>query len=103
MGHPCKTGVSFDHDPLKTVWVHDSLLVKSPILKEVSENEVKAVFENLEDALIHAIQDPLTLEVFKDPVIASDGHTYERSAIEQLITNAEESREVPKSPMTREP
>jgi len=101
--HPRKTGVSFDQDPGKTVWVNDALLVRAATLKEVSEDEVKSVYMNLEDALLHAIQDPLTLEVFRDPVIASDGYTYERSAIEQLITNAEESREAPKSPMTREP
>lgn len=101
--HPRKTGVSFDQDPGKTVWVNDNLLVKSATLKEVTEEEVKYVYQNLQEALIHAIQDPLTLEVFRDPVIASDGYTYERSAIEQLITNAEESREAPKSPMTREP
>ena len=28
---------------------------------------------------------PITLEIFRDPVVASDGHTYERKAIEEWI------------------
>ena len=28
---------------------------------------------------------PLTCEIFNDPVVAADGHTYERSAIEQWL------------------
>ena len=28
---------------------------------------------------------PLTLEIFEDPVVAVDGHTYERVAIEQWL------------------
>ena len=28
---------------------------------------------------------PLTFEVFRDPVVASDGHTYERAAIERWV------------------
>jgi len=38
---------------------------------------------------------PLTLEIMDDPVIASDGHTYERHAILQTRNSL--------SPMTREP
>lgn len=100
--HPLKTGVSFDQDPGKTVWVDDALLIKSDVLKEIDEEQVKGVFKNLAGTLIHAIQDPLTLEVFRDPVIAADGYTYERSAMEQMITHAEESGNAPRSPMTRE-
>jgi len=47
-----------------------------------------------------SIRCPLTLEPFDDPVIASDGHTYERSAIMQLF-NLQPSSRV--SPLTREP
>jgi serine/threonine protein kinase len=40
---------------------------------------------------------PITMELFRDPVLAKDGHTYERQAIEQWIrTNGT-------SPITREP
>jgi len=41
---------------------------------------------------------PITQELMKDPVIASDGHTYERAAIEKWTR---EGRNV--SPMTNEP
>ena len=43
---------------------------------------------------------PITYEVMQDPVVASDGHTYERSAIEEVLALPEERR---KSPLTREP
>jgi len=43
---------------------------------------------------------PITYEVMQDPVCASDGHTYERSAIEEVLALPEERR---KSPLTREP
>ena len=34
---------------------------------------------------------PLTLELMKQPVIASDGHTYERCAIQQWLERAKTS------------
>ena len=41
---------------------------------------------------------PITCELFVDPVVGSDGHTYERSAIERVL-----QADYPTSPMTREP
>ncbi len=38
---------------------------------------------------------PITKEVMVDPVLASDGHVYERSAIQRLVGHA--------SPLTRQP
>jgi hypothetical protein len=57
------------------------------------------------DALLnHQVQSsircPITLEPFVDPVIASDGHTYERSAIMQLFSM---DRSLRVSPLTRAP
>merc|ERR1712194_324978 len=101
--HPHKTGVAFDQDPAKAVWVNDTLLVKAALLEKLDEDEVSHVVGNLADVLIHSIQDPITLEIFRDPVMASDGFTYERSAMGQLIAGAEESNETLKSPMTMEP
>jgi len=43
---------------------------------------------------------PITFEVMQDPVCASDGHTYERSAIGEVLALPEERR---RSPLTREP
>lgn len=40
---------------------------------------------------------PISYELFIDPVIASDGHTYERDAILEIFKNSS-----PKSPLTRE-
>ena len=40
---------------------------------------------------------PITGEIFSDPVIASDGHTYERLAIQEWL-----GRHASTSPMTRE-
>lgn len=40
---------------------------------------------------------PITLEVMKDPVIAADGHTYERKAIEEWLKTKRHS------PVTRQP
>jgi hypothetical protein len=40
---------------------------------------------------------PITLQMFRDPVVAADGHTYERAAIVQWIT------EHGTSPITRQP
>lgn len=47
-----------------------------------------------------SIRCPITLEPFVDPVIASDGHTYERSAIMQLFSM---DRSFRISPLTRAP
>jgi len=43
---------------------------------------------------------PITLDVYVDPVVASDGNTYERRAIEDWFKR---SGEAPRSPMTNEP
>eukprot|EP00210_Caulerpa_lentillifera_P006930 g6626.t1 len=40
---------------------------------------------------------PITFEVMQDPVLAADGHTYERKAIEQWLCQSKES------PVTRKP
>ena len=52
------------------------------------------VLENME--LPDAFKCPVTLEIMKDPTVASDGHSYERSTLQRLL------RTRSKSPMTRE-
>ena len=42
----------------------------------------------------------LTLEVMKDPVVASDGFTYERNAIERVLMR-DQMRALARSPMTQ--
>ncbi|EQC28379.1 hypothetical protein SDRG_13926 [Saprolegnia diclina VS20] len=50
-------------------------------------------------ALHDAVMCPITRQVMLDPVVAMDGHSYERSAIEAWLT----ARAVPTSPLTNEP
>ncbi|KAJ4462146.1 putative Protein arginine N-methyltransferase 6 [Paratrimastix pyriformis] len=42
---------------------------------------------------------PITMEMMRDPVIASDGHTYERAAIEEWL-HSHETSPVTRKPMT---
>lgn len=51
----------------------------------------------LEREVKECVYCPITFEVMRDPVIAVDGHTYERAAIEQWIRQKQES------PVTRQP
>ena len=43
---------------------------------------------------------PITLDRFRDPVVAADGHTYERAAIERWVRAAKEVERWPLSPVT---
>jgi hypothetical protein len=47
--------------------------------------------------ILNALTCPITLELFVDPVLADDGHTYERSAIVEWIKYHNGT-----SPMTRQ-
>lgn len=49
------------------------------------------------DTTDDALLCPITLALFRDPVVAEDGHTYERTAIEEWIQRNGTS------PMTRKP
>ncbi len=47
---------------------------------------------------------PITHELFADPVVAPDGHTYEKAAIERHVAGAGQGPgQRPRSPMTNEP
>jgi hypothetical protein len=50
-----------------------------------------------EQKILNALTCPITLELFVDPVLASDGYTYERSAIVEWIKYHHDT-----SPMTRQ-
>eukprot|EP00887_Chlorella_sp_A99_P006091 scaffold22.g6091.t1 len=54
-------------------------------------------------ALSEALQCPITQEPMCDPVLAADGHMYERAAIEAWITREQAAGRTPASPMTAEP
>lgn len=65
-------------------------------LKRLQEREQKMSALGMEFPL--EFQCPITLNSMEDPVVASDGHTYERCAILKVLQGSE----TPKSPMTRE-
>ena len=70
--------------------------------KELQEAEAavqRARFEyvGLRTTPPDALVCPLTLELMSDPVVASDGHSYERKAIEAVLLQGS-----PTSPLTRE-
>jgi len=50
----------------------------------------------MSDELYHEIRCPITMCIFKDPVITSDGHTYEKHVVNRLMKTTK------KSPMTSE-
>jgi len=54
--------------------------------------------EKIDSFVLDALTCPITLELFVDPVLADDGHTYERSAIIEWIKYHNGT-----SPITREP
>eukprot|EP00210_Caulerpa_lentillifera_P006949 g6644.t1 len=68
-------------------------VVEPSVKNRHNDKEQKAVMTVVEEC----IYCPITFEVMKDPVIAADGHTYERRAIEQWLRRKQES------PVTRQP
>eukprot|EP00210_Caulerpa_lentillifera_P006927 g6623.t1 len=60
---------------------------------ELAEQTLKGLQSEME----YCVCCPITFTIMEDPVIASDGHTYERRAIEQWLKNKRES------PVTRQP
>eukprot|EP00210_Caulerpa_lentillifera_P006950 g6645.t1 len=61
--------------------------------RELAEQTLRSLQSDMEQCVCC----PITLEVMHDPVIASDGHTYEREAIKQWLRYKKES------PVTRQP
>ena len=51
-------------------------------------------------AVIDSVCCPITGNVMQDPVILSDGHTYERAAIEEWLQRRAEQNNEPTSPLT---
>ncbi|CAF3604399.1 unnamed protein product [Rotaria sp. Silwood1] len=54
--------------------------------------------EEMNSFILNTLKCPITLELFVDPVVANDGHTYERSAIIEWVQNHNGT-----SPITRQP
>jgi len=75
--------------------VCDWLRLKIYTVKNVQLNQRVVVKEHADE--INAFLCPITQEVMKNPVLASDGHSYEEHAIKTWISRDETS------PLTREP
>ncbi|XP_060774657.1 WD repeat, SAM and U-box domain-containing protein 1 [Neoarius graeffei] len=72
----------------------ESLGLRSKILRMIEELKMAPVSDGIPDEFLC----PITHEVMKDPVIAADGYSYEREAIESWIKTQSRS-----SPMTNLP
>ena len=75
------------------------LIKKSTIVSKIINNFIQMggsqVKKQLENNLEILLRCPITLEIFIDPVIAADGHTYERKAIQKSFNKGNS-----KSPLT---
>lgn len=72
----------------------ESLGLRSKILRKIEEMKMAPVSDGIPDEFLC----PITHEVMKDPVIAADGYSYEREAIDSWIKTKNRS-----SPMTNLP
>ncbi|MBF5060137.1 U-box domain-containing protein, partial [Candidatus Neptunochlamydia vexilliferae] len=68
-----------------------------PILKQLINQIKNILLSQKEGNYPEDLICPLTLDLFTDPVITPDGHTFEREAIELHLTNS------PTCPLTRKP
>ena len=71
------------------------VLSRPSLQKELSEHGRELLINAFTD-VPHSYQCPITMEVMAQPVVAADGHTYERAAIESWF------RQNSSSPMTGE-
>jgi hypothetical protein len=72
-----------------------SASVDAAFSMHIQHHTARVRFDETE-AIPHELICPITLDIFSDPVIVSDGHTYERRSIADWI------RQDGRSPMTRE-
>ncbi|XP_056649892.1 WD repeat, SAM and U-box domain-containing protein 1 isoform X3 [Monodelphis domestica] len=71
----------------------ESLGLRSKVLRKIEELKVKV--KSLSSGIPDEFLCPITRELMKEPVIASDGYSYEKEAIENWITKKKRT-----SPMT---
>ncbi len=99
---------SSDDDPAFSSTARATPMVVSLHLNRLGSKElgdprprvpVSVLDEGLQDAFIC----PISFDVMRDPVQASDGHSYEREELERWIETARVKGQPLTSPMTREP
>jgi STIP1 family protein 1 len=64
----------------------------------ISEDDIKTLPKEVQDTIL----DPITFTIMSDPVINSQGRTYDRSTLMKIIEDGSQSG-VPVDPFTRQP
>lgn len=67
-------------------------------LKKIPEDILSTIPENVQEIL----EDKVSLEIMTDPVINSQGQTYNRSTMERIIAQARSDGKSPKDPITKQ-
>ena len=67
-------------------------------LKEIPEDILSTIPKNVQEIL----EDKVSLEIMTDPVINSQGQTYNRSTMETIIEQARRHGKSPKDPITKQ-
>lgn len=66
----------------------------------ISEDDIKTLPKEVQDTIL----DPITFTIMSDPVINSQGRTYDRSTLMKIIEDGSQSQSgVPVDPFTRQP
>lgn len=86
--------ISLTKDTLASEMNIDSIGLRNKVMRKIEELKMSLVCTGVPDEFLC----PITREVMKDPVIAADGFSYEREAIESWINSKNRS-----SPMTNLP
>ncbi|KAF8791075.1 WD repeat, SAM and U-box domain-containing protein 1-like [Argiope bruennichi] len=90
-----------NHENLSSILKIDSLGQRNKILRAIQylKNPLwqHAVSDIEDEMVLNEFCCPITHEVMRDPVVAADGYSYEKQAIEEWLENGKET-----SPMTNE-
>lgn len=68
---------------------------------EEAQRQAERRLRSLIELIRHLCRCPITQEVLREPVLASDGYTYEHEAITQWVQQCMQRGEPPTSPVTR--
>jgi hypothetical protein len=88
--------INENNETFKTIWKNGKQINKKRYEKEYVDDEQP--IKKVRKEIPVEYKCPISLFVMKDPVIASDGNTYERSSLEDLFKKTDKVN----SPLTRE-
>ena len=73
-----------------------------PVVRPLNITSIsEEIFENLPDEVKETIIDPITMTIMNDPVINSQGNTYDRSTLSRIIRDSEQENKPILDPITR--